>query len=337
MPSYRLAWVGSKLTEVDGLLDFDDLLLHLVVTGSGASDRFYDIFIQNFANTSVAKTFDMFVIGGLVCPGGTIFNYNTLGSFVPAQGDAGGGAVSVGAISASDPGIDDIESFSSRGPTNNGVTKPDVAVTGYGGFPSTFTGTSAAASHVAGLAALLLEVNPELLSGEQGDVPAATVTPVPTPTPVSTATATVVPTATPTITPMPVASLVPLPSGSPWALLVLGGLFPTASRRLRVPASLPLVDQMGHPTPHVHAVQFQGNGVTGGVAGGDTGPLPERIVGQLDKGVPPGLVIEDHDVEAAQAVFLGEGPAQIFQKPVALSLLLESGQLPYPHVGAARH
>ena len=147
---------------------------------SGASARFYDIFIQNFANGSAPKTFDMFVLaGGVPCSNGAILNYNTLGSSVPAQSDAGGGVVSVGAIDADDPGIDDIESFSSRGPTNNGVTKPDVAaidgvsVTGSGGFPSTFFGTSAAAPHVAGLAALLLEVNPELLSGKQGDDPAA--------------------------------------------------------------------------------------------------------------------------------------------------------------------
>ncbi|MFY1111297.1 MAG: PGF-pre-PGF domain-containing protein [Methanosarcinaceae archaeon] len=88
-------------------------------------------------------------------------------------------AVAVGAIAADDPGYDDIENFSSRGPVTIAYPTPEtrlktdvvgidgVSVTGAGGFGDSdgesacFSGTSASAPHVAAVAGLVWSVFPE--------------------------------------------------------------------------------------------------------------------------------------------------------------------------------
>lgn len=82
-------------------------------------------------------------------------------------------AIAVGSINASDVGNDTIAFYSSGGPIEIRVPtpqtrrKPDlvaidgVSVSGAGGFPTTFFGTSAAAPHVAGMAALLMSAHPK--------------------------------------------------------------------------------------------------------------------------------------------------------------------------------
>jgi len=122
-----------------------------VVAADTAAPRNLEIFIFNGGkfNDPVASSED------------TIFGH-------PAVPDV----VCVGAIDASDSGNDDIESFSSLGrvtisnPAPEVRDKPDicgidgVSVTGAGGFPSTFYGTSAAAPTVAGVTALLMGLSP---------------------------------------------------------------------------------------------------------------------------------------------------------------------------------
>ncbi len=85
--------------------------------------------------------------------------------------------VTVGAIDAADPGNDNLRSYSSQGPSTIMFppavrSKPDisavdgVSVTGAGGFPSTFIGTSAAAAHIAAIAAQLRGQFPDSSSAD---------------------------------------------------------------------------------------------------------------------------------------------------------------------------
>jgi hypothetical protein len=165
----------------------------------GAQD-FFRIVVQNVRDAAQPRALSIFsfqpecaAAGPLVLapPRHERHNFNTATRSVSAQSDAGGSpvsVVSVGAIcSASanaagsfNPAVPDescldtsnrtAEFFSSRGPTLDGRVKPDVAaidgvsITGAGGFPSTFFGTSAAAPHMGGIAALLLQGAPCLLN-----------------------------------------------------------------------------------------------------------------------------------------------------------------------------
>ena len=83
-------------------------------------------------------------------------------SSVSVPADASG-AIVVGAVNHIDGTL---EPFSSQGPTNNGklaphVVGPDgVSTLSFGGDP--FFGTSATAPYIAGLAALIIQTNPDI-------------------------------------------------------------------------------------------------------------------------------------------------------------------------------
>ena len=165
----------------------------------GSADAFR-IVVQNVGNAAQPRHLSIFsfepecAAAGpdlLAPPRHERHNYNTASRSISAQGDAGGSpvsVVSVGAIcsasgiaagsfspsapdeSCLDTSNSTAEFFSSRGPTLDGRTKPDIAaidgvtVFGAGGFPTAFFGTSAAAPHMGGIAALLLQSAPCLLN-----------------------------------------------------------------------------------------------------------------------------------------------------------------------------
>jgi subtilisin family serine protease len=137
----------------------------LDTTGIGAPVQLF-VIVNLFAGSP--RRIELYYAGGV-----TAIAHATPAGSIAGHANASG-AITVATINAGDPNNDDIAPYSSQGPCDllfpNAETraKPDVtgidgvAVTGAAGFSNPFFGTSAAAPHVAAVAALMRQAAPSL-------------------------------------------------------------------------------------------------------------------------------------------------------------------------------
>ena len=170
---------GSIFTSED-TQDGDDDPTELVIIISPldfsvlCSVSIYDFLKVNDLGSAQSREFDLFHPGANALTTAFIVPESSVPNNSDADLVSSVGAIGLGPGDPLGQSQNDIRPYSSRGPTNDGRMKPDlvapdvVSITGNGGFGEMFdsriifAGTSAAAPHAAGVAALLLQADENL-------------------------------------------------------------------------------------------------------------------------------------------------------------------------------
>jgi len=139
----------------------DDPLEGFSYTNTTGSDILAEIDVTKYSGQTEPQTLELYIYPNY----SYVYPYNITSVDSIFGHAAVSGVIAAGAINTSDPNNDEIEPYSSQGPVTiigqGQRMKPDVAgidcvsVTGAGGFQTPFCGTSAAAPHIAAIAAQL--------------------------------------------------------------------------------------------------------------------------------------------------------------------------------------